>query len=377
MTAPVSASASASALFTPFRLRDLTLPNRVVVSPMCQYSARDGNASDWHLIHLGQYAVSGAGLLIIEATGVEPAGRITADCLGLWNDENEAALARVLRSVRPYATMPIGIQLGHAGRKASVRRPGQGRGNLPRSEGGWQTCGPTDIPFGPEWEAPQALDRGGMQRVVRAFADATHRADRLGLDLLEIHAAHGYLLSSFLSPLGNARTDAYGGSRENRMRFPLEVFDAVRQVWPAHKPLGVRFNGTDWLEGGLTGDDAVAFAVELKARGCDYMDLSSGGSARAQIPLGPGYQVPYAAQVKREADVPTMCVGLIRDFDHAESIVANGEADLVALGRGMLYNPRWAWHAAEALGAKADVPHQYLRGATRDGVPSQDTILPR
>lgn len=364
-----------SALFQPLQLRELTLPNRIVVSPMCQYSAVDGNASDWHLIHLGQYAVSGAGLLVIEATGVEPEGRITADCLGLWSDENEAALRRVLDLVRPFASMPIGIQLGHAGRKASVRRPGAGRGNLPMAEGGWKTWGPTDAPFGPGWEAPRALDRQGMARVTRAFVQAARRADRLGLDLLEIHAAHGYLLSSFLSPLGNARTDAYGGDRAGRMRFPLEVVEAVRAAWPAHKPMGVRFNGTDWLDGGLTGDDAVAFARELKALGVDYMDLSSGGSARAEIPLGPGYQVPYATQVKREVEVPTMCVGLIRDPTHAQAIVERGEADLVGLGRGLLHNPRWAWHAAEALGARVVVPHQYLRGETRAGLPSQDTII--
>ncbi len=364
-----------SALFQPFTLRELTLANRIVVSPMCQYSATNGNASNWHVLHLGQYAVSGAGLLILEATAVTPEGRITADCLGLWCDENEAAIARVLDFVRPFASMPIGIQLGHAGRKASVRAPGQGRGNLPRNEGGWQTVGPTSTAFGPGWEAPTALDRAGLQRITDAFAESTRRAARLGFDLLEIHAAHGYLLSSFLSPLGNARTDEYGGSQANRMRFPLEVFDAVRAAWPASRPVGVRFNGTDWLEGGLTGDDAVAFARELKARGCDYMDLSSGGSARAEIPLGPGYQVPYAAQVRREVDVPTMCVGLIRDPLHAEDIVARGDADLVAIGRGMLNDPRWAWHAAEILGQKAQVPHQYIRGETSAGLPSQDTII--
>jgi 2,4-dienoyl-CoA reductase-like NADH-dependent reductase (Old Yellow Enzyme family) len=364
-----------SALFQPFELRGLTLPNRIVVSPMCQYSAVEGCATDWHLIHLGQYAVSGAGLLIIEATAVEPVGRITAECLGLWSDENEAALARVLKVVRPYASMPIGIQLGHAGRKASVRKPGDGRGNLPRETGGWQTVGPTDRPFGPGWEAPTALDRAGMTRVIDAFASATRRADRLGLDLLEIHAAHGYLLSSFLSPLGNSRTDAYGGDREARMRFPLEVFEAVRAHWPAQKPIGVRFNGTDWVEGGLTVDDAVAFARALKTRGCDYVDISSGGSTRAEIPLAPGYQVPFAAQVRHEADIATVAVGLIRDPAHAEQIVAGGSADMVALGRAMLNNPRWAWHAAESLGQSVTVPHQYLRGATSAGVPSQDTII--
>jgi 2,4-dienoyl-CoA reductase-like NADH-dependent reductase (Old Yellow Enzyme family) len=375
MTFPHAEDKMPSALFQPLTLRGLTLPNRIVVSPMCQYSAVDGSATDWHILHLGQYAVSGAGLVMIEATGVEPAGRITAECLGLWSDENEAALARVVRTIRPYASMPIGIQLGHAGRKASVRRPGQGRGPLPREEGGWQTYGPTAQPFETGWNAPLALDREGMDRVVRAFAQSAQRADRAGLDLVEIHAAHGYLLSSFLSPLGNARTDEYGGSLHNRMRFPLEVVDAVRAAWPAHKPLGVRFNGTDWLPGGLQEEDAVAFARELKACGCDYMDVSSGGNARAEIPLAPGYQVPYAAQVRRAVDLPTMCVGLICDPMHAQAIVDRGEADLVALGRGMLNDPRWAWHAAEALGVRTQVPHQYIRGETRGGLPSWDSIV--
>lgn len=356
-------------------MRGLTLPNRIVLSPMCQYSAIEGNATDWHILHLGQYVLSGVGLVMIEATAVEPEGRITPDCLGLWSNENEEALARVVRTVRPYASMPIGIQISHAGRKASVRRPGQNPRALPLKDGGWQTVGPTSEPFDSGWEAPVALDRVRMVGLIRAFAQAAERADRAGLDLLEIHAAHGYLLSSFLSPLSNSRSDDYGGSRENRMRFPLEVFSAVREAWPSEKPLGVRFNGTDWLPGGLEIDDAVAFARELKARGCDFMDLSSGGNARAEITLAPGYQVPYSAQVRKGVDVPTMCVGLIRDPLHAQAIVANGDADLVAIGRGMLYDPHWAWHAAETLGVKTQVPFQYRRGETRDGLPSQDTVI--
>ena len=365
----------ASALFEPFRLRGLKLSNRVVVSPMCQYSALNGNASDWHIIHLGQYAVSNAGLVILEATGVEPEGRITASCLGLWSDSNQEALDRVLRMVRPFASMPLGIQLSHAGRKASVRSPGQGRGNLSPEDGGWEIVGPTSDPFDIGWQRPVALDTQGMQRILKAFVQAAVRADELGLELLEIHAAHGYLLSSFLSPLGNYRNDVYGGSRENRMRFPLEVIKAVREVWPERKPLGVRFNGTDWLENGLHAEDAVQFSHALKDLGCDYMDLSSGGNARARIPLEPGYQVRFAEQVKREVDVATMCVGLIRDPEHAESIVATGQADLVAIGRGFLYNPRWVWHAAQALGVPYEVTHQYIRGATPSGLPSQDTVI--
>ena len=365
----------ASTLFEPFRLRGLTLSNRVVVSPMCQYSAVNGNASDWHIIHLGQYAVSNAGLVILEATAVESEGRITASCLGLWSDSQQEALDRVLRIVRPFATMPFGIQLSHAGRKASVRPPGQGRGNLDPQDGGWQIFGPTSEPFDVGWQKPVALDRQGMQRICNAFVQAAVRADELGLELLEIHAAHGYLLSSFLSPLGNGRNDSYGGSQENRMRFPLEVIRAVREVWPEHKPLGVRFNGTDWLENGLHVADAVQFAHALKDLGCDYMDLSSGGNARARIPLEPGYQVRFAEQVKRDVDVATMCVGLIRDPKHAESIVASGQADLVAIGRGFLYNPRWVWHAAHELDMPYEVAHQYIRGATPSGLPSQDTVL--
>ncbi len=364
-----------SRLFSPLQLRSLTLPNRIVISPMCQYSAVEGNANDWHLLHFGQYAVSGAGLFIIEATAVEPEGRITPECLGLWNDENEAALRRVLDTVRPFASMPFGIQLGHAGRKASVRRPGLGRGSLTPEEGAWQTKGPSTRPYGPGWPIPQALDRAGMQRVIQAFVRAAQRADRLGLDLLEIHAAHGYLLSSFLSPLANDRTDEYGGSQINRMRFPLEVFAAVREVWPHHKPMGVRFNGSDWNDAGLTLQDGIAFANELKRGGCDYVDISSGGNAPSRIPLRPGYQVPFATGIKQAVDITTMCVGLIRDPHHAEAIVANQEADLVGIGRGMLNNPRWAWHAAEALGAPFEVPHQYLRGATSEGVPSQDMVM--
>jgi 2,4-dienoyl-CoA reductase-like NADH-dependent reductase (Old Yellow Enzyme family) len=364
-----------NALFSALPLRALTLPNRVVVSPMCQYSAMDGNASDWHILHLGQYVISGAGLFMLEATAVEPAGRITPQCLGLWNDANEAALKRVLDFVRPFARMPLGIQLGHAGRKASVRSPGAGRGTLTEREGGWQTYGPTALPYGSGWPLPWELDLAGMRRIVRAYEQAARRADRLGFDVLEIHAAHGYLLSSFLSPLANVRTDDYGGDARRRMRFPLEVFDAVRAAWPEGKPLGVRFNGTDWTDGGLTVDDGASFAEELRKRGCDFVDISSGGNAPSRIPLRAGYQVPFATHIKRNVDITTMCVGLIRDPVHAEEIVAKGEADLVGIGRGLLHNPRWVWHAAEALGIALEVPHQYLRGATRQGVPSQDMVM--
>lgn len=357
-----------SPLFTPYTLRELTLPNRIVISPMCEYSAVDGCATDWHVIHLGHLALSGAGLLIVEATAVNAQGRISRECLGLYSDENEAALARVLAVVRKYSAMPIGIQLNHAGRKGSQRKPGDGRGNVPASEGGWQTVAPSALAFIPEWQTPEALDRAGMDAIVAAFVQATRRCARLGFDLIEIHSAHGYLLSSFLSPLANRRTDAYGGSRENRMRFPLEVFAAMRAAWPAARPLGVRCNGTDWDERGLTPEDAVAYARALQALGCDYVDVSSGGNSIAPIPLGPGYQVPFARRVRDEVGIATMAVGLIRDPRHAEAIVADGDADLVALGRGILNDPRWPWHAAEDLGAKVSVPVPYARAATREGI---------
>ncbi|MGE0799714.1 MAG: NADH:flavin oxidoreductase/NADH oxidase [Lautropia sp.] len=357
-----------TALFSPFTMRGLTLPNRIVVSPMCEYSAVDGCATDWHLIHLGHLALSGAGLLIIEATAVEPRGRISRECLGLYSDASEAALARVLAVVRRYSDMPIGIQLSHAGRKASTLKPADGRGPIPPGRGGWQTDGPSALPFLPDWPAPAALDRAGMERIIAAFVQATERCVRLGLQMIEVHAAHGYLLSSFLSPIANRREDDWGGSRENRMRFPLEVLTAMRRAWPADRPLGVRLNGTDWDPAGLTPDDAVAFAGRLRMLGCDYVDASSGGNSIAAIPLAPGYQVPFAERIRREAGIATMAVGLIREPNHAEAIVANGQADLVALARGMLNDPRWPWHAAEDLGATVSVPVPYARGATRAGV---------
>ena len=352
-----------SALFQPISLRGLTLPNRIVISPMCQYSAEDGSATDWHMIHLGSLSLSGAGLLIVEATGVEPRGRITHRCLGLWSGANEAALARVIAACRRYGNTPMGIQLGHAGRKASVHPPQLGGRPLGPDEEPWTTVAPSPLPFEPDWHVPEALDRSGMDAVVAAFVQAVQRAARIGFDLVELHAAHGYLLSEFLSPLANRRDDDYGGSLKNRMRFPLDVFEACRAAWPADRPMGVRCNGSDWQEGGLEPDDAVAFARALKSLGCDYVDVSSGGNVNARIPLRPGYQVPFAARVKAEAGIPTMAVGMIREPRLAEKIVASGQADMVALARGFLYEPRWAWRAAEELGAEAAYPPQYARAA--------------
>jgi 2,4-dienoyl-CoA reductase-like NADH-dependent reductase (Old Yellow Enzyme family) len=359
-----------SLLFSPITLRGLTLPNRIVIAPMCQYSAVEGCATDWHIVHLGHLALSGAGLLVIEATHVEPQGRITRDCLGLYSDENEAALARVLEVVRRHSTMPIGMQLSHAGRKASSRRQ-VASGPVDTEE--WQTVGPSAV-AAPDRRPPLALDRAGMDRVIQAHAQAARRAARIGLDLLEIHSAHGYLLSSFLSPLANRRTDAYGGSLENRMRFPLEVFDAVRAAWPEDRPLGVRFNGTDWHPDGITPDEAVAYAQALKSRGCDFVDVSSGGNAVTPVPFEPGYQVPFAARVRAESGIPTRAVGLIRDPHHAESILQQGQADMIAMGRGILNDPRWPWHAAEEFGETVEVPFQYRRAATREGTPTRDHI---
>jgi 2,4-dienoyl-CoA reductase-like NADH-dependent reductase (Old Yellow Enzyme family) len=351
-----------SALFSPFTMRGLTLENRVVVSPMCQYSAVDGTAQDWHLVHLGQYALSGVGLLIAEATAVEPRGRITPQCLGLYSDANAAALKRVLDFCRAHGTVKLGVQLAHAGRKASAHRPWEGRHPLGADEGAWQTVSSSDLPHDEGWPRPLALDDTEMQHVKAAFVSATERAERAGFDLIEVHSAHGYLLHQFLSPLANRRQDNYGGSLENRLRFPLEVFQAMRAAWPAHKPLGVRVSTTDWVAGGWTPNEAVVYARELKKLGCDFMTASSGGiSEKQQIPLGQGYQVDFSVQIRKEAALPTMTVGMIFDPHHAEHLVAEGSADMVALGRGLLFDTHWAWSAAAALGSQVTTPPQYER----------------
>jgi len=351
-----------SQLFTPITLRGVTLPNRAVVAPMCQYSADDGAATDWHVQHLASLAISGPGLLMIEATAVERIGRITHGCLGLYSDNAEYALARAVAAARRWSSTPIGIQLAHAGRKASAQRPWEGGGSLSAAEDAWETVAPSAIPLDERWHTPRAATATDLARIRDAFVAATQRSARLGLDLVELHAAHGYLMHEFLSPLSNQRTDAYGGSREKRMRFPLEVAEAMRAAWPADKPLGARITGTEWIEGGLTVDDAVVFAGALKAIGVDYVCVSSGGNAlKAQIPIGPGYQVPLARQVRRETGMVTRAVGMIADPHQAEGILAAGDADLIAMARAFLDNPRWVWHAAEALGGKAPYPPQYVR----------------
>lgn len=356
-----------AALFDPIRLRALALANRIVVSPMCQYSAEDGTASDWHMIHLNTLAMSGAALVIVEATGVEAVGRITPGCLGLYSDANERALAPVIASVRRYSSAALGIQLSHAGRKASSRAPWDGGTLILPQDGGWQTVAPSAIPHGPDEPAPHALEKSEIARIVERFADAARRADRLGFDAIELHGAHGYLMHEFLSPIANRRDDEYGGPLENRMRFPLQVFDAVRAVWPAARPLGVRLSCTDWVEGGWDIEQSVVLARELKSRGCDWIDCSGGGvSPRQKIPLAPGYQVPFAERIRRETGIPTIAIGLITDPHQAEEIVASGKADMVALARGMLYDPRWGWHAAAALGGTVQAPKQYWRGVPRE-----------
>ncbi|HEY5993831.1 MAG TPA: NADH:flavin oxidoreductase/NADH oxidase [Gallionellaceae bacterium] len=354
-----------SLLFSPLQLRKLTLPNRIVIAPMCQYSSEDGNVGDWHVMHLGHLSHSGAGLLIIEATGVVPEGRITPGCPGLWSDANEAAFARVLKSVRQYSSMPIAIQLAHAGRKASCAVPWEGGRQLAPGAGGWTTVAPSAFPFNDSDSLPVALDAAGIARIRKAFVQGAHRADRLGIDAVEIHAAHGYLLHQFLSPLTNQRTDEYGGSLENRMRLALQVFEDVRAVWPDSKPLGIRISASDWVEGGWDLEQTVQFAAALKACGCDYIHVSSGGlSPRQQIVLAQGYQVPFARRIRQETGLTTIAVGLITEPKQAESILAEGSADLVALARGMLYDPRWPWHAAAELGAQVAAPPQYWRSAS-------------
>jgi len=351
-----------STLFSPTALGKLALNNRIVIAPMCQYSADEGRATDWHLIHLGHLALSGAGLMFIEATAVAPEGRISPADLGLWSDDTEAALARVLQSVRTYSSIPIALQLAHAGRKASTAEPWAGGQHLAPASGGWQTLAPSALPFAADDTPPRALDETGLQRIRDEFVAAAQRAQRLGFDVIELHAAHGYLLHQFLSPLSNVRSDRYGGTPENRMRFPLEVFDAIRAAVPDDTPLGIRISATDWVDGGWDIEQSVAFARELQRRGCTFIDVSSGGlSPQQQIPVKPGYQVPFAERIRQETGLPTIAVGLITEPEQAEAIVASGQADMVALARGMLYDPRWPWHAAAKLGAQVDAPKQYRR----------------
>jgi 2,4-dienoyl-CoA reductase-like NADH-dependent reductase (Old Yellow Enzyme family) len=350
-------------LFEPLQLRNITLPHRIGIPPMCQYSARDGLANDWHFVHYGSRAIGGAALLIVEATGVLPEGRISFGDLGLWNDAQIEPLARIARFAKEHGCVPA-IQLAHAGRKGGVGLGWQKQATLPSHEGGWIPVAPSPIAFGDGYAIPTALDEAGIRHVIDGFAAAAKRALAAGFDAVEVHAAHGYLLHQFLSPLSNHRTDAWGGSFENRTRLAREVVATVRAVWPEHLPLLVRLSATDWVEGGWNCDETVELCRILKTLGVDLVDVSSAGLVPwAQIPVGAGFQTGFAARIRREADIPTAAVGLITSPQQADHIVRTGQADLVLLGRELLRDPYWPLHAAQALGQPSAWPKQYLRAA--------------
>jgi 2,4-dienoyl-CoA reductase-like NADH-dependent reductase (Old Yellow Enzyme family) len=350
-----------AALFEPLQLRDVTLSNRIVVSPMCEYSSEDGFANDWHVVHLGARAVGGAALVFTEATAVTPDGRISPQDLGIWKDAHVEVLARITAFIRQQKRLS-GIQLAHAGRKGSTHRPWEGHGAVDR--GGWVPVGPTDTPFASGYPTPHALTINEIKGVVAAFGDAARRAVAAGFDVVEVHAAHGYLLHEFLSPASNTRDDEYGGSFANRIRFCLEVVDTVRSVWPDRLPVFVRISATDWIENGWDIEQSIELARALKLRGVDLVDCSSGGNvASARIQLGPGYQVPFAERIRKEANIPTGAVGLITEAAQANAIIAEGRADCVLLARELLRDPYWPLRAARELGVAMDWPAQYLRAA--------------
>ncbi len=352
---------SAASLFTPFTLRSLTFPNRIGVSPMCQYSATNGLANDWHLSHLGARAAGGPGLVFVEATAVSPEGRITHGCTGLWSEAHLEPMARIARLVKSLGCVP-GIQLAHAGRKASTQLPWLGDGPLAPQEKPWTALAPSAIPFKDTWPTPHALSVPEIATLIESFAAAAERALRAGFEVIEIHAAHGYLLNEFLSPLSNQRTDSYGGSFENRTRFLREVVTAVRGVWPQHLPLFLRVSASDWAEGGWTIEDSVALAPIVKALGVDLIDCSSGGLVPdSKMQIGPGYQVPFADAIRNRGHIATAAVGMITEAAQAEQIIASGQADLVLLAREFLRQPYWPIHAARALGVAPRIPNQYLR----------------
>jgi 2,4-dienoyl-CoA reductase-like NADH-dependent reductase (Old Yellow Enzyme family) len=355
-------SLSTPELFSPFKLRDVTFRNRIGVSPMCQYSSEDGFANDWHLVHLGSRAVGGAAMVMTEAAAVLPEGRISPQDLGIWSDAHVEMLSRIFLFVEGHGAVPA-VQLAHAGRKASTAVPWKGRAGVPEDEGGWRPIyAPSPVPFGPQDIVPTELDLAGIQKVVQAYAAAAQRSLEAGARVVEVHAAHGYLLHEFLSPLTNLRTDGYGGSFENRARALLETVAAVREVWPERLPLLVRISSTDWVSGGWDGDQSVELARMLKPMGVDLLDCSSGGAVPdAKIPTGPGYQVPYAERIRQETGMPTAAVGMITDAQQAEEIITSGKADMVFLARQLLRDPYWPLHAARELGYQLSAPVQYQR----------------
>lgn len=363
-------------LFSPFKLRSVSFANRIGVSPMCEYSSADGFANDWHMVHLGSRAQGGPGMIMIEASAVVPEGRISIADLGIWKDEHIPALEQIVRFIHSQGVR-AGIQLAHAGRKGSMSQPFVEERLLGPDEGGWQPVGPSALAFSESYAVPQALSKAGIAAVVEGFRQAAQRALKAGFDMVEIHAAHGYLIHEFLSPLANQRTDEYGGSFENRSRLALEIVDAVRAEWPAHLPLFVRISATDWVEGGWNADQSVELARLFREHGVDLVDVSSGGQVPyAKIPAGPGFQVEFAARIRREAGIPTAAVGLITDPEQANTVIAEEQADLVFLARELLRDPYWPLHAAAALGETASWPEQYLRAAPRHSIPRHPVSRP-
>lgn len=355
-----------SLLFSPLALGSLQLSNRLVVAPMCQYSANDGSMTDWHAQHLAQLAYSGAGLVVVEATAVERRGRITHGCTGLYTDDNEAAMAHAIAMARRWAgPVKFGIQLAHAGRKASTHVPWRGGAPLTATEDAWQTVSPSALPFGENWHTPHALSIAEIETLIAAFVSATQRAVRIGFEAIELHCAHGYLLHEFLSPLVNKRTDQYGGSLENRLRLPLEVIRAMRAAMPTTIPLGVRVSATDWVAGGWDVEQTIAFVQAAKTLGVDFVCASSGGAIdKVTVPVAAGYQVPLARHIKQATGITTRAVGLINSGPQAEKILQAGDADFIAIARGFLDDPRWGWHAADALGVTMQGPPQYASART-------------
>ena len=372
----------ATKLFETLNLRSLEFSNRVVVAPMTQFSARDGVAGDWHLMHLGQYAVSGASMILTESTYVAASARNATSCLSLYSDEQEFAINRIAEFFDINGDGNLGVQLCHAGRKASAREPWKGGGPITIAEGGYEAVAPSAVPLSDEWPAPRALSASEVYEVIQSFADAAIRAERAGVKVIELHGAHGYLIHQFLSPLTNRRNDEYGGSSINRMRFAVEVFEAVRFVWPSDLPIGIRVSATDWVDGGWSIEETVELARILETHGCDYIHVSSGGLSPAQkISVGQGYQVGFAEAVKAAVDMPVIAVGQINDPLYAEKILNEGKADMIALARPLIYNPKWVWHAAEKLGVKITYPRQYERGHPErwgaSGINAPGNLIPK